>query len=71
MAVVPFGTVLHATLTRTSDGMVKAEYRGELNPEQPDARELPDSHVGTDESEVRLWVEQMAKGLGYARVIWD
>ena len=39
--------------------------------EDPDAREIPDRHVGTSAQEVKLWVEQMAVGLGYERVIWD
>jgi hypothetical protein len=46
-------------------------HPGELNPEASDARDLPDSHLGTSEREVRLWVEQMAKSLGYAQVVWD
>jgi len=51
--------------------MFKAEYTGEINPENPDAREIPDSHLGTNAKEVKVWVEQMAKGMGYAQVIWD
>src|SRR5579864_5509754 len=65
MAKEPSGSILHATMSKTADGMFKAEYPGELNPEASDARELPDSHLGTSEREVRLWVEQMAKSLGY------
>ena len=68
---VPAGSILHARMTTSSDGMYKAEYTGELNPQNPDEREFPDSHLGTTESEVRMWVEEMAKGLGYARVVWD
>jgi hypothetical protein len=71
MAAVSSEAVLHATMTRTSDGMFKAEYPGELNPRNADARELPDSHLGTSEREVRVWVEQMAAGLGYVQVVWE
>ncbi len=44
---------------------------GEINPERPDARQIPDVHVGTSAADVKIWVEQMAKNLGYTRVVWD
>ena len=62
---------LHARLTRMPDGMFKAEYTGEMNPAEPDEREIPDSHLGTSEQAVKSWVEQMAKGMGYTEVVWD
>jgi hypothetical protein len=71
MSPVPSGSILRATMSRTSEGMFKAEYPGELNPRDSDAGELPDSHLGTNENEVRLWGEQMAKSLGYEQVSWD
>lgn len=61
----------HATLRQAADGLFRAEYSGEVNPEDPDAREIPDTQVGTSAAEVKIWVEQMAKNLGYATVIWD
>lgn len=61
---------LRATLKHTG-GVYRAEYIGELNPDQPDARALPDIHIGTAADEVRTWVEQMARGLGYSEVIWE
>ena len=61
----------HASLREAAGGLYRAEYSGEINPEHPDAREIPDYHVGTSAAEVKIWVEQMALGLGYARVIWD
>jgi hypothetical protein len=61
----------HASLREVEHGLYLAEYSGEINPENPDAREIPDRHVGTSVQEVKLWVEQMAVGLGYERVIWD
>jgi len=64
-------SVLHAHMSKTEDGMFKAEYIAEANPDYPDAREIPDSHLGTNAKEVKVWVEQMAKGMGYAQVIWD
>ena len=42
----------------------------EVNPENPDERELLDFHIGTSETDVRVWVEEMAKGLGYSNVVW-
>ena len=38
---------LHAVLRRMEDGIYRAEYTGELNPEDPDERAFPDSHVST------------------------
>jgi hypothetical protein len=60
---------LRATLAKVGD-VWRADYLAELNPEHPDARALPDSHIGTTEAEVRWWVEQMARGMGYAGVEW-
>jgi hypothetical protein len=62
--------VLRAHVSQTADGMFKAEYPGEGNPTNPDERAFPDAHLGTSEKEVRVWVEQMAKGMGYVRVEW-
>lgn len=61
----------HATLREVEAGVFRAEYRGELNPEHPDAREFPDYHVGSSPNDVKIWVEQMAHSMGYARVVWD
>ena len=61
----------HANLREVEEGLSLAEYSGEINPENPDAREIPDRHVGTSPQEVKVWVEQMALGLGYECVIWD
>ncbi len=61
----------HASLREMEDGLYRAEYSGEINPRDPDAREIPDYHIGTSESDVKVWVEQMALGLGYDQVIWD
>lgn len=61
----------HASLREVEDGVFRAEYSGEINPANPDAREIPDYHVGTSAAEVKIWVEQMALRLGYDRVIWD
>ena len=55
---------LHAVLRQTPDGLFKAEYAGEINPMNPDERDIPDCHLGTDAAEVEAWVEQMAKGMG-------
>lgn len=61
----------HAILREAEPGVFRAEYSGEINPENPDAREIPDMHIGTSATDVKIWVEQMALGLGYDRVIWD
>ena len=62
---------LHAVLRQTPDGLFKAEYAGEINPMNPDERDIPDCHLGTDAAEVKAWVEQMANGMGYQRVVWE
>ena len=61
----------HASLRQVEAGVFRAEYSGEINPENPDAREIPDYHVGTSAADVKIWVEQMATGLGYSHVVWD
>lgn len=62
---------LHATMREVEDGVFRAEYTGEINPKNPDAREIPDYHVGTSATDVKIWVEQMAQQMGYTRVVWD
>jgi hypothetical protein len=51
-------------------GVYRAEYSGEINPSDPDEREIPDYHIGSDPDEVRNWVEEMARGMGYSEVRW-
>jgi hypothetical protein len=63
--------ILRARIGRTSGGMYKAEYTGELNPTDPDSRAMLDVHLGTEEAEVKFWVEEMAKGVGYVRIDWE
>jgi hypothetical protein len=62
---------LHARLQEVEPGLYRAEYTGELNPRDPDARAFPDMHLGTDKAGVKQWVEQMATSLGYDKVVWD
>jgi len=71
LRIMVSGSVLRAKMSKTPDGMFKAEYAGEFNPHNPQEREIPDSHVGTKAAEVKFWVEEMAKGMGYAGVIWE
>lgn len=61
----------HASLREVEPGIFRAEYSGEINPDHPDEREIPDYHVGTSAAEVKTWVEQMALRLGYNRIVWD
>jgi hypothetical protein len=61
----------HASLRQVEDGLFRAEYSGEINPDRADGRDIPDVHLGTSAMEVKVWVEQMAQDLGYTRVIWD
>lgn len=61
----------HARIQRVEEGLYRAEYSGEINPENTDERDIPDYHLGTSMTDVKVWVEQMARGLGYREVIWD
>jgi len=60
-----------ASLREVEQGVFCAEYSGEINPQHPDEREIPDYHLGTSAADVKIWVEQMAPGLAYSRVVWD
>jgi hypothetical protein len=62
--------VLKATLREVEAGLFRADYPGENNQDQADTEAFPDSHVGTDASGVKSWVEEMAAGLGYDSVVW-
>lgn len=64
------GGDFHATIREVEEGVFRAEYLGELNPQDPDARALPDAHIASSERDVKVWVEEMARGLGYRRVVW-
>jgi hypothetical protein len=61
----------HARLKQVEPELYRAEYSGEINPDNPDEREIPDYHVSTSAADAKVWVEQMALGLGYDRVVWD
>ena len=63
--------VFHASMREVEPGLFRAEYVGELNPANPDERAFPDFHLGTSAQDVKTWVEQMAKALGYQQVVWD
>ena len=39
---------LHARMQEVEPGLFRAEYIGELNPDDPGQRAIPDTHVGTD-----------------------
>jgi hypothetical protein len=60
-----------AAMREVEPGVFRAEYLGEWNPDDPDARAFPDSHLGTSRDDVKIWVEQMARALGYQRVVWE
>lgn len=62
---------LRAILREMEPGLFKAEYPGEMNQDQSGIETFPDSHIGTDASGVKQWVETMATQLGYQRVVWE
>jgi hypothetical protein len=62
---------LYATMEEVEPGLFRADYPGEMNgSNEPSGGQLPDRHIGTSQDEVRVWVEEMATGLGYERVEW-
>jgi len=66
----PRSGMMRAVLREVEPGLFRAEYSGEINPDNPDEREIPDYHIGTAASDVKTWVEQMAAGMGYEGVQW-
>jgi hypothetical protein len=62
---------LRARLREVEPGVFSAEYPGEMNSADTGPETFPDAHIGTDASGVRTWVEEMALGLGYKRVVWE
>ncbi len=67
----PTKGILRAILREMEPGLFRAEYPGEMNQDEAGVEALPDSHIGTDASGVKQWVETMATGLGYERVVWE
>jgi hypothetical protein len=62
---------LRAIMREMEPNLFRAEYPGEMNADDSGVEAFPDSHIGTDAASVRLWVETMAKDLGYDRVVWE
>jgi hypothetical protein len=62
---------LRARLREVEPGVFSAEYPGEMNSGDAGPETFPDTHIGTDASGVKSWVEEMAVGLGYDRVVWE
>ena len=61
----------HARIREVEDGLYLAEFTGELNPDNPDAREWTDSHLSTSLDEAKVFVENLARTENYARVVWE
>lgn len=63
---------LRAIMRETEPNVLKSEYPGEMNQDEAGVEAFPpDSHIGTDAASVKVWVETMAKDLGYDRVVWE
>lgn len=62
---------LRAIMREMEPNVFKVEYPGEMNQDEAGVEAFPDSHVGTDAASVKLWVETMARDLGYDRVVWE
>ena len=62
----------HARLERVEPNVYRAVFAGELNPADPASGQTwPDSHLGDTPEGVKAWVENMARDLGYSRVVWE
>ncbi len=62
----------HARISRVEADLYKAEYTGDLNPDDPNPRrEWPDSHLATSLEEAKAFVENLARSLDFQRVVWD
>lgn len=62
----------HARLEKVEPNVYRAVFAGELNPSHPRTGEAwPDAHVGDTPEGVKAWVENMARDLGYSRVVWE
>lgn len=62
---------LRAILREVEPNLFRAEYPGEMNADDAGVEAFPDAHIGTDAAGVKQWVETMANGLGYERVVWE
>jgi hypothetical protein len=65
----------HARIIKVEPGLYRAEYPGEMNPEpngeNPEERVIPDYHLADSVEAAKYFVESLAKGMNYARVVWD
>ena len=61
----------HARLRQVEPEVFRAEYSGEINPDNPDQREVLDYHIASTPEATRMWVEEMARGMGYTEVVWE
>jgi hypothetical protein len=62
---------LHALLRREGSGLVRANYKSETNPENPDAKGTPGVHSGPDASGAKQRAEEMTTGPRYNKVAWN
>lgn len=62
----------HARLERVQNNLYRAVFAGELNPDNPaPGQAWADAHLGDTPEGVKAWVENMARELGYNRVVWE
>lgn len=66
------GGEFHARLEKVEPKVYRAVFAGELNPAHPRTGEAwADAHLGDTPEGVKSWVENMARELGYSRVVWE
>ncbi len=64
--------VFRARLEKMDSNLYRAVYLGELNPEHSAGGQAwPDAHVGDTPEGVKTWVENLAREMGYTRVVWE
>jgi len=62
----------HARLEKVEKNLYRAVFAGEMNPKDPaEGQAWPDAHLGDTPEGVKLWVENLAREMGYSRVVWE
>ena len=62
--------LLHARMRKVEGELFRASTAAKSYPD-PAMQGTSRTLIGTSAAEVKIWVEQMATGLGYDRVVWD
>lgn len=56
--------------TQADSSPFRGKYSGEMNSQNAGVEAFPDSHIGTGASSAKNWIQEMAVGSRYDRVVW-